>query len=136
VKSLMRMTGNKIFLDTNIIIDLFSGDKLIADKINLLPDFYISSRVLGELYVGINRVANKTKHLQKLFAFLQACTVFDVDQTTAQFFGEIAAALYKKGKPIPTNDIWIAATVRQHNLVLISRDRHFREVDNILLETW
>jgi tRNA(fMet)-specific endonuclease VapC len=101
-----------------------------------LPTFYISSIVLGEHYVGINRVINKNKHLNKLTAFLEMCTILDVDQTTAQFFGEITEALYKKGKPIPTNDIWIAATVKQHNLKLISRDKHFAEVGDILLESW
>ncbi|WP_426669832.1 type II toxin-antitoxin system VapC family toxin [Mucilaginibacter sp. McL0603] len=130
------MTGNKIFLDSNIIIEVFAGNKEIADKLNGLPTFYISSIVLGELYVGINRVLNKNKHLNKLTEFLELCTILEVDQTTAQFFGEITAALYKKGKPIPTNDIWIAATVKQHNLKLISRDKHFTEIDDMLLESW
>jgi tRNA(fMet)-specific endonuclease VapC len=130
------MTGNKIFLDSNIIIEVFSGNKLIADKVNNLLPFYISSIVLGELYVGINRVANKSKHLEKLISFLELCTILDIDSATARYFGEIMATLYKKGKPIPTNDVWIAATVKQHNLTLISRDKHFEEIDDILLESW
>jgi len=130
------MTGNKIFLDSNIVIEIFAGNKLIADKISELPTFYISSIVLGELYVGINRVLNKTKHLNKLTEFLELCTVLDIDHITARFFGEITASLYKKGKPIPTNDIWIAATTKQYDLKLISRDKHFAEVDDILLESW
>jgi tRNA(fMet)-specific endonuclease VapC len=64
------------------------------------------------------------------------CIVLEIDNITAEFFGEITAALYKKGKPIPTNDIWIAATAKQHNLKLISRDKHFTEVDGILLDSW
>lgn len=132
------MTGNNIFLDSNIVIEVFSGNKNIADKIHELPDFYISAIVLGELYVGINRVGNKRKHLNKLFSFLELCTVLDIDidSTTAQFFGEITADLYKKGKPIPTNDVWIAATVKQYNLTLVSRDKHFKEIDDILIESW
>jgi len=90
------MIGNKIFLDSNIVIEIFSGNKILADKINDLPGFYISSIFLGELYIGINRVVNKTKRLNKLTSFLKLCTVLDVDSTTAQFFGEITAALYKK----------------------------------------
>ena len=130
------MTGSKIFLDSNIVIEIFSGNKMLADKINELPGFYISSIVLGELHVGINRVVNKSKHLNKLSSFLGLCSVLDVDSATAQFFGEITAALFKKGKPIPSNDVWIAATVRQHNLTLISRDKHFQEVENINIENW
>lgn len=132
----MKKTGSNIFLDSNIVIEIFSGNKEIADRVDKLPVFYISSIVLGELYVGINRVANKSKHLTKLHSFLELCIVLEIDNITAEFFGEITAALYKKGKPIPTNDIWIAATAKQHNLKLISRDKHFTEVDGILLDSW
>lgn len=130
------MTGNKILLDSNIVIEIFSGNKILAEKINELPVFYISSIVLGELYVGINRVINKDKHLNKLTSFLELCIVLDIDSTTAQFFGEITVALFKKGKPIPTNDVWIAATVKQHNLTLISRDKQFNEIDSLQIENW
>ena len=130
------MIGNKFFLDSNIVIEVFAGDKAIADKIYQLPEFYISSIVLGELYIGINRVVNKEKHLSKLNAFLELATVLPVDSITAQLFGEITASLYKKGKPIPSNDIWIAATIKQHDLILVSRDKHFNEIDDIQLEFW
>lgn len=89
-------TGNKIFLDSNIIIEVFGGDKAIADKINTFPDFYISTIVLGELYVGINRVVNKERHLKKLNSFLGLCTILNIDHDTAKHFGKITAALYKK----------------------------------------
>jgi len=130
------MIGNKIFLDTNVIIDVFSGNKFIADKIKDYSNIFISSIVLGELYVGVNRVENKEKHLKMLLSFLEICEILTVDDKTAQFFGEISAGLYKKGKPIPTNDIWIAASVKQHNLLLISRDKHFIEIENLSLENW
>jgi tRNA(fMet)-specific endonuclease VapC len=130
------MTGNNLFLDTNIIIEVFSGNKIIAEKVYNLSPFYTSAIVLGELYIGINRVVNKKKHLQQLTGFLELCTVLDVNQITSQFFGEITASLYKKGKPIPTNDIWIAATTKQYDLTLISRDKHFSEIDGIVLESW
>jgi tRNA(fMet)-specific endonuclease VapC len=93
----MKMTGNKIFLDSSIIIELFAGNQSVADKINQLPQFYISSIVLGELYIGINRVVNKQKHLQKLNSFLELCMVLHIDETTASLFGEIVADLFKRG---------------------------------------
>ena len=135
-KKLTLMTGNRFLLDTNIVIDVFDGHTDIADKINKLPDFYISAVVLGELYIGVNRVVNKAKHLKKLNDFLKLCTVLDADSTTAKYYGEIMAALYKKGKPVPTNDAWIAAAAMQHNLTLISRDKHFTEIRGITLKTW
>jgi len=102
------MTGNSCFLDTNIVVEVFSGNKVIADKINEIGRFYISSIVLGELYVGINRVSNKPKHLKKLEGFLGLCSVIEIDVITSQHYGEITAALFKKGKPAPSNDVWIA----------------------------
>jgi len=103
------MTGRKYLLDTNIIIEIFEGNKTIANNLNDLPEVFVSSVVAGELLVGINRVRNKAKHLKKLNAFFELCTVLPIDTTTAEHYGVIVANLYKKGKPIPTNDIWIAA---------------------------
>ncbi len=130
------MTGNSYFLDTNIIIEVFSGNTVVADKINEIGNFHISSIVLGELYVGINRVSNKPKHLKKLENFLNLCTVIEIDQITSKHYGEITAALFKKGKPIPSNDIWIAATVKQHGSTLVTRDKHFDEIEDIVIEKW
>ncbi|MHA4810383.1 PIN domain-containing protein [Flavitalea flava] len=44
--------------------------------------------------------------------------------------------MYKKGKPIPTNDVWIAAVAIQHNLTLITRGKHFDEIDSLTSKTW
>ena len=130
------MTGNKILLDTNIVIEVFEGNKSIADKIDKLSDFHIPAIVLGELYVGINRVVNKLKHLKMLSDFLKVSTIISVDEETSKHYGEIVASLYKKGKPIPTNDVWIAAIARQHELTLITRDKHFNEIPDLKIKKW
>ena len=130
------MTGNKVLLDTNIIIEVLNGNQKIADKINGLGSFSISSVVLGELYIGINRVANRPKHLKILNDFIGLCTVLDIDKETAMHYGELIAALYKKGKPLPTNDVWIMASAKQHKLTLVTNDKHFREIDTIDVKFW
>lgn len=130
------MTGNNHLLDTNVVIELFKGNKTIADKINKLKKIYISSIVLGELYIGINRVTNKTKHLKKLNDFLELCYVINIDSNTAKLYGEIVTALYIKGNPIPTNDIWIAATALQHDFTLVTADKHFKQIDDITIKSW
>ncbi len=130
------MTGNKVLLDTNIVIEVFDGNKDIADKLNDLSEFYLPSIVLGELYIGINRVINKAKHLKKLNDFLKLCIVLDVNNLTAKQYGKIIAALYKKGNPLPTNDVWIAAIALQHNLTLITRDNHFNEITGLKIKAW
>ena len=66
VKPYTPMTGNNFLLDTNIVIEVFEENKGIAEKISKLSVIYISSIAVGELYVGVNRVSNKLKHLEKL----------------------------------------------------------------------
>ena len=61
---------------------------------------------------------------------MKLSTVITIDQDTAKHYGEIIASLYKKGKPIPTNDVWIAAIARQYEFTLITRDKHFNEIEN------
>lgn len=63
--------------------------------------------------------------------FLNNCTVLYPDEKTADFYGSVKAALTRKGKPIPDNDIWIAAMALQHDLNLFTTDGHFAEIDNI-----
>ncbi|WP_315821289.1 PIN domain-containing protein [Paraflavitalea speifideaquila] len=94
---------------------------------------FIPAAVLAELYLGAYRSANEQKHIQQIKGFLLRCTVLSADQATAEACAKVKAALLKKGKPIPENDIWIAATALQYNLPLYTKDSHFSEVDNISL---
>jgi tRNA(fMet)-specific endonuclease VapC len=130
------MTGNNYLLDTNIIIEIFDGNKKLADKINKLKEFYLSCIVVGELYIGVNRVANKTKHLKKLTQIIELSNIVNIDVETSKYYGEIVASLYKKGKPIPTNDVWIAAIALQNNYILVTNDNHFKEIENLQVEKW
>ena len=62
--------------------------------------------------------------------------ILNADENTAQFYGSIVASLYKKGKPIPINDVWIAAIALQHGLTLVTRDKHFSEIEGLIIESW
>lgn len=96
------MTGNNQFiLDSNIVVEVLTGRKDIADKIHKHPGFYITSVVLGELYVGVKRVLIKSKYLKRLNDFLKLCTVLDINSITARYYEELMVALYKKGKLVP-----------------------------------
>ena len=130
------MSGNKILLDTNIIIKIFEGQKSIATKLQKIAGFYVSVVVLGELQVGVNRATNKQKNLDMLNSFMELATIIDIDETTTLHYGEIIADLYNKGKPIPTNDVWIAATAKQHKLTLITNDKHFDHISSLNIEDW
>ena len=130
------MTGNNYLIDSNIVIEIFNGDKKFADKLNKEKEIFMPAIVLGELYTGINRVTNRTKHLKRLADFLTLCTIINIDEATAKIYGALIAALYKKGKPIPTNDVWIAALSIQHKITIATKDKHFKEIDGLNFEMW
>ena len=130
------MTGNRYLLDSNIIIAIFKGNKSFAEKISNEEVIFLPCIVLGELYTGVNRVLDKNKHLKILSEFLQLCKVVNIDSTTAKFYGETMAALHERGKPIPTNDVWIASIAIQNNLTLISNDKHFKDIPNLKIINW
>ena len=127
------MTGNNVLLDTNIIIDFFRGDKKIVASLEQRQSVYTAAAVLGELYLGAYRSANESKKLQEIKEFLLNCKVLPADSATAEKYAIVKTALLKKGKPIPENDIWIAATALQHGLPLYTNDRHFNEVEGLVL---
>ena len=67
---------------------------------------------------------------------MQLCTVLNTDSISAQYYGETTAFLFKKGKPIPANDVWIAAVTMQHGLTLVTRDKHFNEIEGLKIANW
>jgi len=68
---------------------------------------------------------NRASYESWLAGLLHDCMVLGINEPTSHYYAEIALELKRKGKPIPTNDVWIAALCRQHSLPLVSRDRHF-----------
>ncbi len=62
--------------------------------------------------------------------------ILGINADTAKFYASIKVKLYNKGRPIPENDIWISAIAVQYQLILVSRDEHFKEIDDLKLEVW
>lgn len=130
------MTGNNL-LDTNIVIELFKGNATITTFLESLEgNINIPFAVLGELYLGAYRSVNPQKHISQINSFLERCNVLIADDETANHYALIKSALLQKGRPIPENDIWIAATSKQYNLQLHTKDKHFIEIDNLHLKSW
>jgi len=129
------MTGNNV-LDTNIVSAWLSGETVIADNIDNSEAVYIPITVVGELHYGAQYSTQVQKNTDNINAVLSRYDVLYIDEETAYRYGLIKAALRKKGKPIPENDIWIAAIIMQHDFTLISRDGHFNEIDGLKLVVW
>ena len=130
------MTGNKFLLDTNIITAWLKGESKIADKIDKAEEIHIPIIVLGELYYGALYSTQKQKNLNNIKSITNHYNVLQIDEATTVAYGNIKTALRKKGKPVPENDIWIAAIAKRFNLIVVSRDKHFKEIEEILLKSW
>lgn len=123
------MTGNKCLLDTSAVIHFFKNNRVILEKLNTFNEVYVNSTVVGELYYGAFASSDKTKHIHQITSFLSKCILLDVDSETAKVYGSIKSDLKKQGRPIPENDIWIAASSISANLPLLTTDGHFKLLD-------
>lgn len=129
------MTGSDCLLDTVILVGYLRGNPTVKQRITTTTP-YISIISIGELYVGAYRSQSLERENQKISQLLEFVTVLVCDDTTAKHYAHIKHNLWRKGRPIPENDIWIAATALQYKLPLISRDAHFIEINEMLFEQW
>jgi len=97
---------------------------------------FIPSIVLGELYYGANKSSHLQSNIARIDEFAAENQILAADGETGRYYGEVKNELCAKGKPIPENDIWIAALSRQHKHALVTRDDHFSEVENIETIRW
>lgn len=129
------MSG-RFLLDTNIIIAIFRGETSIQSRLAGAEEVFVPSIVLGELYFGAHKSRRVEENIERIDDLATSSAVLTCDADTAREYGFIKAGLREKGKPIPENDIWIAAIARQHQLALVTRDDHFGEVDDLEQEIW
>lgn len=130
------MIGNKYLLDTNIIIAWLGGETAIANKIEKAEEVHIPIIVVGELYYGATFSTHVQKNIKEIKKVTSNYNVLLIDEETAINYGNIKTALRKIGKPIPENDIWIAAIARQYELIVVTRDNHFKKINSISLQNW
>ena len=123
----------KVLLDTNAYSGLKRGHTGVASIVRRSERVLLSSITAGELLYGFHAGTRYERNRRELEDFLARARVrlLDVTLDTADRFGRIVHALRKKGRPIPTNDIWIAALTVQHNASLFARDLHFDHVPQI-----
>ncbi len=124
----------KLLLDTNAYVALMRGDERLSRRVRRSERVILSAVVAGELMFGFRNGSRYEKNMADLEAFLEDRHVefLSVSLTTADRFGRIAAALRRKGTPLPTNDIWIAAHAIESGAELVSFDRHFEYVDGLV----
>ena len=123
----------RILLDSNAYSMLMRGHAEVAELVRRSEDVLLSAVVLGELMYGFRSGSRFDQNASDLRSFLVSPFVsfVPVGSITADRYSRIAASLRAKGRPIPTNDIWIAAHVMETGAELISADEHFTQVDGI-----
>jgi tRNA(fMet)-specific endonuclease VapC len=124
----------KLLLDTNAYVAMMKGHAGVADRIRRAEEVLMSSVVAGELIFGFRNGSSYERNMSELNHFLENRFVefLPVSYITADRFGRIAASLRRKGNPMPSNDIWIAAHAIESGAELLSFDRHFENVDGLV----
>jgi tRNA(fMet)-specific endonuclease VapC len=123
----------RLALDTNRYSDLVRGDSSLALVIEQAKEIWLPFIVVGELRSGFaagNRETNNEAVLRRFLLKPNVGILYPDDQTT-HHYAKIYRQLRKQGTPIPANDMWIAALVLQHSLVLFTRDTHFDALPQI-----
>ena len=123
----------RILLDSNAYVQLMRGRERVSGIVRDAEEILLSAVVLGELLYGFRHGSRYERNARLMRAFLgnPYVTVVPVGETTADRYSRIAASLLTKGRPIPANDIWIAAHAMETGADLVSADRHFRHVTGI-----
>jgi tRNA(fMet)-specific endonuclease VapC len=117
----------KLALDSNRYVDLCRGDLSVVETVEMADEVWLPFIVLGELRAGF-AVGSQGPHNEAVlrrFLMRPGAAVLYPDEQTTHHYGAVYRQLRKQGTPLPTNDMWIAALVLQHSLVLCARDAHF-----------
>jgi len=120
-------------VDTNAYVAFKRGDEKVIAVLQHAPTILLSVTVLGELLAGFAAGNRESVNRSELTRFLDSSRVRLAvsTSTTADLYALVYAALRRKGQPIPSNDLWIAATCLEHGSALLTLDAHFQNIDGL-----
>ena len=123
-----------VALDTNAYSDFMRGNPRRVEILRAARSIFVPLIVLGELRAGFaagDRKSTNTANLQRFLTSPRVAVLLP-DERTAHHYAQLHLQLRRQGSPIPTNDLWIASLVIQHDLVLCTSDRHFRQLPQVV----
>ena len=125
----------QVLIDTNVYVAFKRNDPEVVELLRQAESLAVNSVVLGELLGGFMGGSRETLNRKELDQFLDSPRVefLAVDESSAEFFALVFNNLKQIGKPIPTNDIWIAASAMQHGRTLATLDNHFKYIAGLSL---
>jgi tRNA(fMet)-specific endonuclease VapC len=125
-----------VTLDTSAYSQMRRGNQAILDVVRRAETIALSAIVLGELHGGFRAGNRCAENIAQLAQFLSkpSVRVLNITEETALRYAEIDVYLRKRGRPLPRNDVWIAAVALEHGLHLVTLDAHFREIPLLLIQ--
>jgi predicted nucleic acid-binding protein len=125
-----------VILDTNAVSALFDGDDQLGAQLRDAAAIHLPVIVVGEYRYGLERSRHREKLDLLLDALVGETVVLSIDLATASVYARLREDLRRRGRPLPENDVWIAALARQHELPVVSRDTHFDLVPGLKRIGW
>ena len=125
-----------MILDTNAISALFEGDRGLADALENCPRLSLPVIAIGEYRYGLKRSRHRQQLAPLLDTLIAESEVLEIDEATTVAFAAVRDHLRAAGRPIPENDVWIAALSRQYQLPVLSLDSHFDGVPDLVRISW
>lgn len=124
----------RLLLDTNVYSAMRRGNPVVTELIRRSERIVISVVVVGELMFGFRHGTRRRQNQRALDAFLALpeVQILPVTLVTADRYSRLFRVLRGKGRPIPTNDVWIAAHAMESGADLVSFDHHFEALDEIV----
>jgi tRNA(fMet)-specific endonuclease VapC len=129
------MSGN-CAVDSNACIALCRGDAGVASMLGSADTVYLPAVVLGELLYGAAATGRPEANCALMLEFASKCELLEVNAEVAERYSELKLELRQAGKPIPDNDLWIAALCLTAGVPLVSWDRHFAELSALQVLSW
>ena len=120
-----------MIFDTNALSAWAEGNSSVESRLLSSERLVVPSVVLGEFYFGIRQSRYRIAYEEWISQHLPLTEIAAVTSETADVYAAIRLELKQSGSPIPQNDTWIAALARQHDLAVLSNDRHFDVVDGV-----
>ncbi|HEX5431889.1 MAG TPA: type II toxin-antitoxin system VapC family toxin [Bryobacteraceae bacterium] len=125
-----------LLLDTSAYSMLQRGHSGVRDALQTADLVYMSPIALGELHAGFGMGGRKAENEKRLARFLESPRVHiaSISGQTALYYAQIVIYLKAAGRPVQTNDIWIAAGAMERGLQFVTTDSHFLAIPHILIE--
>lgn len=125
-----------LILDTNALSAFADGDVALRRVIENEPDLAIPVVVLGEYLFGISQSRWRARYEAWLRGNVAGFLVLSIGPSTAEQYAKVRSELKAAGRPIPNNDLWIAALAREHGYAVMSRDQHFEAIRGLRRLAW